>query len=365
MQRIKVLDSMRGLAAAVVLFHHVFTRFPDLFVHHFQGWILNIFLIISDLNVQAVLFFFFLSGFSICLSVKNGLPVTKTTFNKYTYRRLKRIMPLYYFAIAITFFCGWITNAVAVSADFSVNNLFGNIFFLQCSKSYSGNWFAPYGDNGPLWSLSFEMFYYFLLPVFLLLIFKFYKTDKLTPAVNRAALIASFFLSIICIMLNQIFFFPFIAFGGLFYIWYAGFFIALVYLHQNILVDKNFFLLLLLSFVLGTMNYINPSATLSKLLFGSVIAASFFVLYRLRKALPISVLVIIENGFNFLFYTIGTGSYALYLLHYPVLMMLKKYEHLTGWQMLASIILLTVFCIWLERFFVRKKWLFLRLQYLK
>ena len=81
--------------------------------------------------------------------------------------------------------------------------------------------------------------------------------------------------------------------------------------------------------------------------------------------MPASLVAVGEAMFNFLFYKIGTGSYALYLLHYPVLMVLRKYEYLTGWQMMAAIMLLTILCVWLERFFVKKKWLFLKRDYLK
>ena len=61
MQRIKILDSMRGLAASVVVFHHFYTRFPYLFAGKCPDWLQSILLFVSDLNLQAVLFFFFLS----------------------------------------------------------------------------------------------------------------------------------------------------------------------------------------------------------------------------------------------------------------------------------------------------------------
>lgn len=364
MQRIKILDSCRGLAALIVVFHHVYTRFQNLF-KGFPDWLQKIFVFISDLNVQAVLFFFFLSGFSICLNVKNELPVSKNTFNNYTYRRLKRILPLYYFSIGFTLVCGLISGNIWMNDDFSIRNLLGNISFLQNSKSYAGNWFAPYGDNGPFWSLSFEMFYYFLLPVFLWFGLKIFRVSAITPFVSRAALIASFTISIVCILINTVFFFPYIAFAGLFYVWFAGYFVAAVYQQKNIALDKNFFLLLMITIVLLVMNYASTSATLNKLLFGSIMSTAFFLLYLLRKNLSLSFVSNIEGGFNFLFHAIGKGSYALYLLHYPILMILRKYEYLKLWQLVVAISLVTVFCIGLERYFVSKKWLLLKLQFIK
>lgn len=364
MQRIKTLDSCRGLAAVVVVFHHIYTRFQSLF-EGFPGWLQKTFVFISDLNVQAVLFFFFLSGFSICLSVKDVLPVSKNSFNNYTYRRLKRILPLYYFSIVFTLVCGLISGDLLMNDDFSIRNLLGNIFFLQSSKSYQGNWFAPYGNNGPLWSLSFEMFYYFLLPVFLWSALKFLRSSAFTTFGNRAALIVSFIISIACILLNKIFFFPYIAFAGLFYVWFSGYFAGTVYLQKNIALNKDFFLILIITVVLFVMNHAAASATLNKLLFGSIIATAFFLIYHLRKHLPHLFLNNIEPGFNFLFYAIGKGSYALYLLHYPILMILKRYQSLKLWQLVVVISLLMVLCTWLEKYFVSKRWLFLKLQFIK
>lgn len=356
---------MRGLAAGMVVFHHVYTRFYYLFEGKYPEWFQNILHFISELNVEAVLFFFFLSGFSICLSLKNGMPVTKEKFNEYAYRRLKRIMPLYYFAILFTIICGLSIKTFAVNDDFSFKNLLGNILFLQSSKSYRGNWFAPYGDNGPLWSLSFEMFYYFLLPAFLFLLLKFYKSDKLTLFINRVALIASFIISIICVLVNKFFFFPYIAFASLFYVWYSGFFAASLYIKKKILPDKNFILLLSVTILAWLMNYISPSATLSKLFSGSCIAVIFMLIYSVRKKASLPIVAFIESGFNFLFYSLGKGSYALYLLHYPVLMVLKSIGSIQLWQMIAAMILLSVFCVLLEQYTVQRKWLILKRQFIK
>lgn len=355
---------MRGLAAAVVLFHHVYTRFPALFEGN-VGLVQQLLSFISDLNVQAVLFFFFLSGFSICLGLKKGLPVTRSSFNEYVYRRFRRIMPLYYFAIVFTLLVGLLMHAVNTNDDFSIKNLLGNIFFLQCSKSYKGNWFAPYGDNGPLWSLSFKMFYYFLMPFFLLLLLKAGRAISLTFRLNRVALIVSFIISVGAVVLNQFFFFPFIAFAGLFYVWYAGFFAAKLYLQKAIAIDNNFILLLLLTLILIGLSYARPSATLNKLLFGGMIAVFFFLLFIIRKKMPAAVVRLIEGSFNWLFYTIGTGSYALYLLHYPVLMLMKKYEMAGAWQMITAVVVTIVCSILLERYFAKKQWLFLKQAYLK
>ena len=303
--------------------------------------------------------FFFLSGFCINLSLKNNMPVTATSFGNYAYRRLKRILPLYYFAMLFTFVCGLFIQDVNVLDDFSFKNLLGNVFFLQCSKSYKGIWFAPYGDNGPFWSLSFEMFYYFFLPVFLLVMLKLNKSAKLTLHINRRALVTSFFISLGCAFINKLFFMPYIAFATLFFVWYAGFFAAAVYAERK-QQYADIMLLLLLAVFSGVIYYIHPSATGYKLFFGAVISVVFYLLCLARKKLPLSVIAFSEQVFNFLFYKIGTSSYALYLLHYPLLMVLKQKAYLTLFQLVAVIIVFDIFCILLERYFVSKKWLVLK-----
>src|SRR5438874_13329861 len=102
MQRIKLLDSLRGFAAFLVVFHHAYTRFSYLYFSSEPVLLHHVLSFISDLNVEAVLLFFVLSGFSIRLSLQKGLPISKNFFNEYVYRRLKRILPLYYVAIIFT-----------------------------------------------------------------------------------------------------------------------------------------------------------------------------------------------------------------------------------------------------------------------
>jgi len=356
---------MRGIAAAIVVFHHTFTRLPELFSGSIPPWLWQIFEAVSEMNVQAVLFFFFLSGFSIRLSVRNELPVTPGAFNNYVYRRLKRIAPLYYFAIFFTFCAGMFTNSIAGNKDYSVLNLFGNLFFLQCSKSYAGNWFAPYGENGPLWSLSFEIFYYFLLPPFLLLLPKIFKTKTMSIQLNRISLVIALFISLGCVAVNKFFFFPFVAFATLFYVWYAGFFAATLYLEQRIKVSPDLLLLVFLTAILLLINYTVPSATSGKLLFGSFVAASFIPMFILRKKIQPAFKLCFELPLNFLFYRIGTGSYALYLLHFPVILMLKHFNCRSLPVVAFTLVATSICCIWLEQLFSKRKWLLLQQQYIK
>jgi peptidoglycan/LPS O-acetylase OafA/YrhL len=274
-------------------------------------------------------------------------------------------LPLYYVAILFTLTSGFIIHSIYTNDDFNIKNLLGNIFFLQCSKSYQGNWFAPYGDNGPLWSLPFEMFYYFFFPVFIFMLFKILKVKTLTEKTNRIILYSSLLVSLVCMLINNKIFFPYIAYAALFYIWYCGFFLADLYVSKKISLNINFITALSILIITGILLYIKSSAGLYKLFFGSIITTAFFILYTLRMKFRNLFAKYFDRIFNFFFYYTGKGSYALYLLHYPLLMILKCYTKINLAEIIAAVLLLILFCTWLEQFFVKQKWLFLKRQYLK
>lgn len=107
----------------------------------------------------AVLAFFLVSGFSIAASIQKCQ-------NGFMLRRLLRIYPMYFGAFLLTLAC----QAIAVHAmdqptypADSIGRTIGNLLmtqmFLVKALSY----------NGPFWSLSLEVFYYFLTPLFVLL----------------------------------------------------------------------------------------------------------------------------------------------------------------------------------------------------
>lgn len=104
----------------------------------------------------AVLGFLLISGISVGHSYLNS----KTSYFK---RRFLRIYPLYFFAVLATVFLQYflgspyqLTNITFVSAGWLTS--VANFFFLQGFLS------IPITYNGPLWSLSVEVFFYLLVP---------------------------------------------------------------------------------------------------------------------------------------------------------------------------------------------------------
>ncbi|MBN9481976.1 MAG: hypothetical protein BGO70_15500 [Bacteroidetes bacterium 43-93] len=149
-QQINALTATRGFAALlIVIFHFGLERFP-----------INVMQPFFTKGNIAVSYFFVLSGFIMCWTYQDRL----ISYSDYIKRRVARIVPLYWFALAayVAFFT-WqhFHHALALDADFRIATLL-NIVFLQA-------YFPHYAllVNGPGWSLSVEMLFYLTFPFFL------------------------------------------------------------------------------------------------------------------------------------------------------------------------------------------------------
>lgn len=173
------LDTMRGIAAiAVVLFHLrevFFAQTPNV-IH--WSLLAKGFYFISAFGHQSVMIFFVLSGFLISSSVMRSILSAKWAWGKYINLRLTRL-----YVVLIPALClGALLDRVGISS-FGTHNIYGlafidpnfsqhsilarltlpiwlgNLFFLQRI------WVPQFGSNDPLWSLSYEFWYYLLFPL--------------------------------------------------------------------------------------------------------------------------------------------------------------------------------------------------------
>ena len=203
------LESLRGLAAIYVVMHHSVPH--DLKVHGLDFGLLFRF------GQEAVILFFLLSGFVVNYShrkSKNG------AFNVYFFKRFSRIyIPLFFiYALGYLHVCLQSNSFV----DPELGNLLKNIFMLQDVESLKPNVLAsPYMGNTPLWSLSYEWWFYML----------YFPIQRQIQCLNRqntvvfgvATLAAVFYI-----------FYPYFIFRLLMYlsIWWAGVFIS------NLVIDE-------------------------------------------------------------------------------------------------------------------------------
>lgn len=319
-KRINILDSFRGIAALIVFFHHTYTKFPQFFISR-NSFFGDILWYLSSLNLASVIFFFFISGFSIALSLKGEMHTSPPVINYYLYRRFRRIIPMYLTALLLTIICGLINGEIWFNKAYNIKSLIGNLFFLQSSNSYAGNWIPPYGNNGPLWSLSFEVWYYIFLPILLLFLNAIFKNEYQVKHRIHFGLLFAWVASVLSIWLNKQLFLPWIAFLTLFILWYLGYWLGVLYQQNKISMNHLLFLCFMTSIHFVLSKFI-VSATLEKLLIGSVISTSFVFLFLLKKQLK-SIFYWVEKLINGLFKKIGQFSYALYLFHFPLLVLCK------------------------------------------
>lgn len=350
-RRIPELDALRGFVAMLVVVHHLFVIFPTVWLNHLPPAAYRLLDFVQAQNKLAVLTFFVLSGYAIALATRSNPPVTRAAVGGYAFRRVARIVPLYAVSLAWTAALGLIYGFVGPA--FSLRTLLGNAVFLQTSLDAKGNWFEPFGRNGPYWSLSYEVFYYLLLPVALLAV-------RCTPVIGlgkRGQLLALGIMALVISMVaNQIAPSPFSNFLGLWVVWLVGY--AALDLERS----RRAIALVALPVALTGLGCLllhelgRASATLTDALSGTVIALLFALAAMWGRWDDLKVVRGLRRAFVVLFGRIGKGSYALYLLHYPLLLAVKAlpgatatiYAGAIGLFVLLPVFIL-LFCPWLER----------------
>jgi peptidoglycan/LPS O-acetylase OafA/YrhL len=329
--RLLYVDALRGLAAVVVLFHHTTTLFPDVYAELERLSVTwhRIAMFVSDRNHDAVMLFFVLSGFSVRLSLGAQGLTSRTDINTYMYRRLKRILPLFCAALALAFCVGALRGRLG-EPSFSWSTLAGNLLFLQSSSHARGTWFVPYGDDSPLWSLSYEMFYYLLYPALALGLAMLGR-----PMRTIAALIAVV-LSGLGLALFTVWPAPPFAFLSHFIVWYVGVDLAEQYFSQQR--DSARLIALWCGLVvLGiACAIVLPSATLRT--WG--VALAIYGLWRVYLARTnhahLAAIANPAHAIAKLGATFGFISYALYLFHYPLLLAAADLFGQSVWVMAAT-----------------------------
>jgi ABC-type glycerol-3-phosphate transport system permease component len=153
-------DGIRALACLAVIFHHAFQRL-DYYTQ--PGWMQEIqsFFLRGSSGVSI---FFVLSGFLLSYpfwkSYLDGASFPK--IKKYIMRRAARIMPAYYAAFFVSIF-------LAVLYVDPFDNFWRRLF---TGLTFTGGFhyttlFPVDWMNSPLWSISFEVFSYVLMPIFM------------------------------------------------------------------------------------------------------------------------------------------------------------------------------------------------------
>ena len=173
------LDLIRGVAALAVLLAHFRQGFFPGLIPKNADLLTDAVYFATAYGHIAVIVFFVLSGFLVGGTVVRGWMDDNFSWSHYALNRLTRLWIVLIPALLLTaiwdhigihlFGISGIYGTLgkthdAVLQKLSVSALLGNAFFLQ------GILAPVYGSNGPLWSLSYEFWYYLLFPLILLAI---------------------------------------------------------------------------------------------------------------------------------------------------------------------------------------------------
>lgn len=328
-QEVVALDLVRCLAAFYVVLHHLAARLELPFP-------INLLLRFGQ---EAVIIFFLLSGIVIFASERERALHPKG----YYLRRIRRIYPTLLFAMCISTLIAWDNGSL--SSQFNLVSLFGTIFGLQDVPGLKPNVIlAPYMNNLPLWSLSYEMFFYLIFPIVL----RFWHASKTMTnhvvgavcclsyisyfvAPNHLSLLASYFL-----------------------IWWGGAMAAHAYLQM----EKNlrpigptlFWLAVLLCISMVPLlfeNYSSPGVY--PILMVRHFGIALFILILLSFT-PRQFKFTLSARWNSVISFLASISFGVYVLHYPVLVI---------WERTASNLnLVFAFGLMLVLAWVSEKWIY-------
>ena len=174
------LDLIRGISALAVLLYHLrglfFVDYPFLANKTLPSIVLYA---VTGFGHQAVMVFFVLSGYFIGTSVMESVGKRKWSWRTYLVSRITRLQLVLFPALVLGAIWDRIGMRIPQAAPLYYSALYkfylpsvalrstvslfrGNFFFLQSIVS------PVFGSNGPLWSLSYEFWYYIVFPALFL-----------------------------------------------------------------------------------------------------------------------------------------------------------------------------------------------------
>ncbi|KOR36514.1 MULTISPECIES: acyltransferase family protein [Planktothricoides] len=155
----QILNQIRGFFCVYIVFHNFTINLYHLDIVPFPVKL------IASLGQEVVIGFFLMSGFLIFFSLAKKY----ASFKEFLIKRFQRIYIPFIFSLLVSGFIGYFTGSL--SKLFTWQHLIGNLLLLQDFGSVKpGTWFYPFLGNLPLWSLSYQWWFYLLVyPLYRLL----------------------------------------------------------------------------------------------------------------------------------------------------------------------------------------------------
>lgn len=161
---------IQGLRAIAVLSVVIFHAFPDLLTGGFLG----------------VDIFFVISGYLITGSITKDIELGRFSLKEFYRRRIRRLFPALSLVVIFCIVVGYRTLDPREFLDFNKSVIstmlfVSNIFFMQNTDYFGGA-----AESMPLlhtWSLSVEEQFYILFPIFLFLLYRFFRKKSLATTI--------------------------------------------------------------------------------------------------------------------------------------------------------------------------------------
>ena len=172
-------DFLRAAACLLVLIHHLILRVD---LNKTEGW--QPMLTALRFGNFGVAIFFILSGFLLALPFWRSLDpgCAMPDLRTYVLRRAARIIPGYWVALTAGFILSVTLLGHALTPELVMRYISGLFFMNQ----WQWRTFFPVEGNGPLWSISFEVTSYILLPLGFLWLFAIPEKHR-SPLLTRLA----------------------------------------------------------------------------------------------------------------------------------------------------------------------------------
>ena len=273
---------------------------------------------IFPLGYLGVDLFFVISGYLITRNIIKSYQKNNFSFKQFYLKRLRRILPALLVVLLTTFILAIFILLVADAQKFSESILTTLLFISNFYFWITGGYFSSSDELKPLlhlWSLSVEEQFYLFFPLFLILVFKIFKSLKVMLLCIFITIEVSYWINIVFISKghNDPIFFLFPA-----RVWQFGIGAFFSFL-PNLKIKNIFYDSCYLITALGLIIF-NFNATIQGLPAGTLLSlGTVMVLFKLQNEKNVFF-----NFFNFrVLVFIGLISYSLYLWHWPIISFLK------------------------------------------
>ena len=311
----KIINSiqfLRGFAALAVV------------VHHTGGYVKRYFeptLLFEDkfsIGFAGVDLFFVISGFIIHFTSKNYLN-NPSKLKEYLKKRFIRVYPIYWIITTILFISSWLIVEILDKNIFSIGYPNTLIAYIQTYLLLP----LHFAINPVTWTLSYELFFYLCFAILIIS-----KRLWIIPALILAVSFYNIFIDVPEVVEVKLNYFNFI-FSGYNFEFMFGF---LIYpLHEKIKLSNiiSVILLIISISIIALFGYD----------IGDYDSYKRVLTFGLPSGLTLLSLLNLENNnaisFPKITLTLGDASYALYLIHFPMMLLMNKIPQILGYNFSA------------------------------